>query len=339
MTDDWRGAADQAYREYAIYEASGGAEQKVASDGGLLSRSKVIVDHVIQQRTLAAKGQLLDFGCGNGGFLRAFAERFTGWDLDGAETDQRHHTELQSIPGFKRLHGVEIGDLPFGYDVISLVHVLEHLENPAQALAGLRDKANYDALLVVEVPAWRSNPFALMISDHASHFTAATLQKVVNASGWATEAAHEHWVPKELSLVASNNSGQCATPLDQLNYLDEHAALQSAVNWLSDAMAEARVVASKSANFGLFGSAIAATWLYQGMSDRVRFFVDEDPQRAGRTHLGLPIVSPDHVPSDADVFVGVSPAIASALLERLRFGSGRYHTISGQLASCNETVS
>ena len=98
-------------------------------------------------------------------------------------------------------------------------------------------------------------------------------------------------------------------------------------------MAEAQAISSGSANFGLFGSAIAATWLYQGMADRIRFFVDEDPQRAGRTHLGLPILAPDQVPADADVFVGVSPTISGVLLERLQSGPGRYHAVGGHRAS------
>ena len=337
VADDWRGAADQAYRDYAIYEAAGGAEQKVASDTGLQSRSKVIVDHLAQRRTLGASGRLLDFGCGNGGFLRAFAERFSGWQLDAAETDQRHIAELQTIPRFGRLHGVEIAELPGGYDAISLVHVLEHLENPSKALAALLGKAHDNALLFVEVPAWRSNPFALMIADHASHFTAASLQMVVNTSGWSAEEAREDWVPKELSLVAANGGDAAATD-DRLDYPSENEALQSAVRWLADVMAEAQGIASGSANFGLFGSAIAATWLYQGMSDRVRFFVDEDPQRAGRTHLGLPIFAPDQVPADADVFVGVSPTISGVLLDRLQSGPGRYHAVGGRRASSVATV-
>jgi len=206
VADDWRGAADQAYRDYAIYEAAGGAEQKVASDAGLQSRSKVIVDRIAQQRMLGASGRLLDFGCGNGGFLRAFAERYPQWQLEGAETDERNLAALQAIPGFELLHGVEIADLPGSYDAMSLIHVLEHIEDPAQALAALRRKASPEALMLVEVPSWRANPFALMIADHASHFTAQTLQMVVNASGWTAEEAREDWVPKELSLVAKNGA-------------------------------------------------------------------------------------------------------------------------------------
>jgi trans-aconitate methyltransferase len=338
VADDWRGAADQAYRDYAIYEAAGGAEQKVASVSGLQSRSKVIVERLAERRILAESGRLLDFGCGNGGFLRAFAERFPGWQIDGAETDQRHLAELKTIPRFERLHGVvDIGDLPGGYDAVSLVHVLEHIEDPAKALAALRAKANPGGLLFIEVPAWRSNPFALMIADHASHFTPATLQMVVNASGWTAVEAHGDWVPKELSLVAKHG-GEDAVAVTRLEYAEETEALQSAVRWLARVMAEGQAIASGSANFGLFGSAIAATWLYQGMSDRVRFFVDEDPQRAGRTHFGLPIFAPDEVPAESDVFVGVSPTISGVLLERLRSGPGRYHAVGGHRASSVATV-
>lgn len=332
VDDDWRAAAEAAYREYAIYEAGGGAEQKVASGSGLQSRSKVIVERLAQRQVLPASGAWLDFGCGNGGFLRAFAERFPSWQLEGAETDQRHLAELQSIAGFRRLHGVDVSQLSGFYEGVSLVHVLEHIAAPTPVLAALRGRTIPGGFLFIEVPSWRTNPFALMIADHASHFTPATLQMVVSASGWTAEAAREDWVPKELSLVA-RNGGEDAVAVAHLDYAEEKEALQSAVRWLAAVMGEAQQVASGSANFGLFGSAIAATWLYQGMSDRVRFFVDEDPQRVGRTHLGLPILSPEQVPAEADVFVGVSPTISGTLMSRLESGPGRFHAVSGLPAS------
>jgi len=326
VTADWRDAAAQAYRDYAIYESSGGAEQKVASDAGLLSRSEVIAGRLVAESSLPAEGKLLDFGCGNGGFLQAFAARFPEWKLDGAETDERHLARLREIPGFRQFCGVDADALTGGYDVISLVHVLEHLEDPAKVLAKLRGKTNAGGLLLVEVPAWRSNPFALMIADHASHFVPASLRMVVGAGGWSYRVVREDWVPKELSLLASNGSEVCADNPGMV-YAEEKEALQSAVDWLSATMAQARQIASSSASFGLFGSAIAATWLYQGVADRVRFFVDEDPQRVGRTHLGLPILSPEQIPDDAEVFVGVSPAISPALLGRLRSHPGHWHAV------------
>lgn len=338
VADDWRDAAVQAYRDYAIYEAAGGAEQKVASHAGLQSRSNVIVDRLAELQMLPASGRLLDFGCGNGGFLGAFAARFQGWKLDGAETDDRHIETLRAIPSFRRLYGVETDELPDKYDAISLIHVLEHLEDPAAVLATLRSKANPGCLLLVEVPSWRTNPFALMIADHASHFTPTSLHMVVGAGGWSCCVVQDNWVPKELSLTATND-GQSSSHFVPADYAEEKQALELAVDWLDATMDEAERIASSAENFGLFGSAIAATWLYQGMADRVRFFVDEDPQRAGRTHLGLPILTPDQVAADAEVFVGVSPVIGSALMKRLGSGPGRYHAAgkipaSGVAAVC-----
>jgi len=326
VSDDWRGAADAAYRDYAIYKAADGAEQKVAAGSGLESRSRVIVGRVAERNSIPAEGKLLDFGCGNGGFLRAFAERFPRWRLEGAEVNQRYQATLESIPGFGQLHDVEPAALPGGYDAISLIHVLEHLEAPSSVLAALHEKCRTDGLLLIEVPAWRSNPFALMISDHASHFTPVTLQMVVDASGWTSAMVTDEWVPKELSLVASRH-GEGAGAGAALNYDDEKRALHAAIGWLASVMDEAKRIASSSKNFGLFGSAIAATWIYQGVADRVRFFVDEDPQRVGRTHLGLPILSPDNVPADADVFVGMAPSVADRVVAKHRQGAGRYHGV------------
>lgn len=304
----------------------------MASPAGLQSRSSVIVDRLAERRVLPATGRLLDFGCGNGGFLSAFSDCFPSWELDGAETDDRHIETLRRISGFRHLYGVNAEELPENYDVISLVHVLEHLEDPAPVLATLRSKANPGGFLLVEVPSWRTNPFAVMIADHASHFTPESLRMVVSAGGWNCRRVHEDWVPKELSLL-SFYDGEESLPAPRLHYAEEKQALHSAVAWLAATMEEAKQIASSTDNFGLFGSAIAATWLYQGMPDRVRFFVDEDPQRAGRTHLGLPILSPGQVPADADVFVGVSPAIAPALLERLSSQPGRYHATGADLSS------
>jgi len=263
VADDWRDAAAQAYRDYAIYEAADGAEQKVASDAGLQSRSSVIVERLAELQALPASGRLLDFGCGNGGFLSAFAARFPGWELDGAETDDRHVEALRLISGFRCLHGVKADELPDKYDAISLVHVLEHLEDPASVLSILRSKAKPGGLLFVEVPSWRTNPFALMIADHATHFTPASLQMVVGAGGWSCGAAHEDWVPKELSLVAFSG-GQISSHSAPADYAEEKEALRSAIGWLAATMEGAKRIASSTENFGLFGSAIAATWLYQG---------------------------------------------------------------------------
>jgi hypothetical protein len=68
---------------------------------------------------------------------------------------------------------------------------------------------------------------------------------------------------------------------------------------------------------GLFGTSIAGTWLAAEAGDAVAFFVDEDPNRVGRSYLGKPVHAPADVPAGSRVFVGLPPAVAAGICTRL----------------------
>ena len=70
--------------------------------------------------------------------------------------------------------------------------------------------------------------------------------------------------------------------------------------------------------FGLFGTAIAATWLDAQTGNRARFFVDEDPNRTGKTHFGRPILAPKDLPRGATVFVALPEVLSGPISQRLR---------------------
>ena len=100
---------------------------------------------------------------------------------------------------------------------------------------------------------------------------------------------------------------------------EAHRDRAKAIAWLKDFIDCARKSAAGPAPFGLFGTAIAATWLWPAVSERVQFFVEEDPNRIGRTHMGRPILSPAQAPSGAVVFLALVPSIASSIRERLKY--------------------
>jgi len=155
-------AINDAYESYA---ASGGLEQKVASAQGLESRSQVLLDWLAATETVPERGNLLEIGCGLGGFLRTFSGRFPSWNFDAVEWDWRFLGELKKIQGFRSLHtdGLESVSKPFGF--FAMVHALEHFENPIRLLSSLRAKANPGALLLVQVMDWIENPFDLVVAD------------------------------------------------------------------------------------------------------------------------------------------------------------------------------
>lgn len=320
---EWRRNVEEIYRAYDTYAAAGGDEQKVLDAAGMSSRSRVLVEWLLSSGLVPANGEILDVGCGRGAFLAEFARSFRDWSLSGTEFDDRHVEVLRKLRRFKELQTARFADLQGEYDFIAMVHVLEHVEDPVACLSALRRLANEDALLLVQVPDWSENPFALGIADHATHFTPPVLVQVARMAGWEPVAAPSHVVPKELTLLArAGEIGSSDRSVDQATA----SRLEQCLNWLQGVRRQAKGLDGAAARFGIFGTAVAGTWL-AGCCERVDFFVDEDPSRIGRKHLGVPIFSPDQVPADADVFVGMAPVVSRRLAEKYSGVGARFHAV------------
>lgn len=310
----WQTEIAEIYRTYAIYSQSGGKEQKVFTSAGGISRSATLLDQVIRSVVPPSAGRLLDIGCGNGELLANAARLLPGWRLSGTELSDQHRKTIESIPGIEAFHSGE-GSLEAArgpFDLVTMVHCLEHIPNPAAMLDALQDKIGSSGHLVVEVPDFRRNPFDLLIVDHCTHFSPDRLSEVTESSGFALDLLRTDLVPKELTLIA--HSGVSAT--EKQNAGSDGNAGRQAVAWLGAVLGQARDCAARRP-FGLFGTAIAAQWLFGCLPDAVEFFVDEDPDRVGRESNGRPILSPAQLPPGASVFVPLAPAVAAAVCARL----------------------
>lgn len=103
----------------------------------------------------ATSGNLLDIGCGTGFFVkRTIDVGFKGYGIDFNERSisiGRKHFGIDTlykadIEGFKAMHP----DLKF--DVITMFHVLEHLEEPVKAIGEIKGILKKDGVLVIAVP-------------------------------------------------------------------------------------------------------------------------------------------------------------------------------------------
>lgn len=324
----WRKKVNSIYEKYDTYKAAGGKEQKIAEPipgGGLQARSEALVEWLSLLKKLPEEGGAIDIGCGRGSFLEAFGKRYPKWGLHGTEFDQKNSDLLRRIPGFQGLQTGGFQNISGHFDFLSMIHVLEHVEHPVSCLQVLREKAKPGALLLVQVPDWQANPFALAIADHATHFTPSSLLAVTKAAGWEAVMPVASVVPKELTLLV--RVGKVALGFPKTDSKGEESLLVGRLDWLGKVLRKARMISLKARPFGIFGTAVAGTWLAEHCRDHLRFFVDEDPDRIGGEHLGVPIVSPTQVPQDADVLIGMSPQIADRLLEKYKDSRARFHGV------------
>ena len=324
----WQAECREIYQSYAIYAQGGGAEQRVfdSSSGASASRSDQLLDRLAEVVEIQKRGRLIDIGCGNGGFLRSFSRRHSGWRLSGSEFDEKHRASIETIPGFEEFFSGDVRDLPGEFDICSLIHVLEHIEDPTRFLGSVRTKLKVGGLLVVELPSFQQNPFELLIADHATHFEPATIESLLAEARFTSLHVTGEWIPKELSIVA-----RVLPPIAERTRPTSEDHLSSAIHWLEAVRRHAQDVAQHAASFGIFGTSIAATWLFGELDGKAGFFVDEDPDRVGGKHLGLPIYRASNVPAGSDVYVVLPPKISTAVAARLGSSGVRYHSVPASL--------
>ena len=318
VTDkSWADESKEIYTRYDIYHQSGGIEQTVfnPATGKGRARSDAIVEGLMQTAKLPEKGRLLDVGCGNGAFLRACSRSLPGWVFCGSEFDTRHRATVETIRGVEKLYSGSLAEIPGEFDVISLVHVLEHIPAPSTFLKEVTGKLKPGGWLVVEVPDCCINPFFLLVADHASHFSPGSLTTVVARAGFEVLQANDKWVAKEISLLARKPS----EAISSIPACPPAQAEQTYNNWkfLNESIAKAQALVSRG-SFGIFGTSIGATWLDAQLKNAAAFFVDEDPHRTGKQHEGRAIHAVKDIPAGASVFIVLPSVLAEQIAARLR---------------------
>lgn len=320
VDDAWLEEAEKVYAEYAMYEhASQGAEQCVIAGDAFQTRSTAVLSAAFETFGAADRGKLLDYGCGNGATLRAAAQLLPTWRHAGYEPNVKDPDAITSIPGVDALYD-EVLPEHGPFDIVTMMHVLEHIPNPASCLERLASLLVTAGAIVIQVPYYARNPFELCIIDHCSHFSPSTLRAVCERAGLKVVFNSISVVRKEITVIATRADhalpacdGDAATRDG-----DEAADVRRSIGWLA-ALAKDAVgaAARRQGPFGVFGTSIAASWILSHLGDNVSFFVDEDPNRAGNSFMNRPVYAPADAPSEGECLIVLPSDIASEIAKRL----------------------
>jgi SAM-dependent methyltransferase len=335
LNEGWREQTERIYADYELNLLSGGTEKVIFSQNGALTRSERVLGAVQEVASLPTQGRMLDIGCGNGATLRAFGRRLPWWRLSGFEVNARTRDEVLSLPGVEGFVAGELEAVEGEFDCITLIHVLEHLPDPMAVLRWVRPHLAPGGLLVVQIPDIAANPLDLAVFDHSSHFDPPRLSAFMTALGFDTIEIGGH-VAKEITGVFRDSSRETTAVDRSEDAAEVEARVRADIGWLASTL-EAALDLAQEAPLGVFGTAVAGTWLAGRLGERVSFFVDEDPQRIGKRHIGLPVLAPAEVPPGSSVFIASTPRLAEEIRNRLTSAAAAWKPVSPPPLDATET--
>ena len=135
---------------------------------------------------------VLDVGAGLGFFLDACraqgCSQYLGLEPGGPQRE--HAVQVLGLGDNVRAQGLSDDTrLPFAPHLVTLFHVLEHLEDPGRALRQIARLMDPQGWLVIEVPDiradWRELGLHQVHISHRSYFCAQTLEVLLRNSGFS----------------------------------------------------------------------------------------------------------------------------------------------------------
>ncbi|MEK7465643.1 MAG: class I SAM-dependent methyltransferase [Patescibacteria group bacterium] len=142
------------------YEFNYGADGEGYGDENKWEFQKFATD----SKKFNVRGRLIDIGCGPGEFLKVASR--CGFDVFGVDFNELAIEKARSC-GFNNVKVGALSDIPrlfpgVVFDVASMFHVLEHLEDPALSIKEIKGILNSKGVLAIAVP--NSRRFFLTIN-------------------------------------------------------------------------------------------------------------------------------------------------------------------------------
>ncbi|MEX2150242.1 MAG: class I SAM-dependent methyltransferase [Steroidobacteraceae bacterium] len=185
----------------------------------LLPGWKAFMDqHVMRGLPAAARGELLDVGCGNGAFLKLAAS--AGWSVCGIDTDPAAIAVARGEGLDVQIGGIEVLTQEKEiFDWITLNHVIEHAHDPVSVLRACIRLLKPNGHLWLESPNYDSHGRAvfgeywrgLETPRHLVLFNTQSMRDILLSLN-LRNVRHADWMPQRGWMFQASKNLKCGLP-------------------------------------------------------------------------------------------------------------------------------
>ena len=280
----------------------------------VISRDAFIVNEVDKSLKLKKNGDFIDIGCGTGNFLEAFKEKKRFWNLDAQDLSKLHIKKLRKKLNLEKFYHCPIENIKKKYDLISINHVLEHIQKPLEFVNNIHYLLKDNSYLIIRVPNLAFVHSDLTMLDHCSHFTKNSIEQLIHISKFNCYRKLKGINENELFYVLKKDNSKNIKKIKK-NLLFSTIRFVKKIIKRSKSFEE-RIIKDKKNLIGAFGIGTSSFFLNSLLKDKIKFFVDEDPSKINKYYLNKKIYSIKAYPENSNIYVWVQNKHISNLIKK-----------------------
>ncbi|MEJ6473062.1 class I SAM-dependent methyltransferase [Pseudoalteromonas piscicida] len=262
---------DDIYKNYQPYSLNQGKEQQNFSASIPFTRCVKLIKNCFNYLKDKDVCNYLDIGTGSGAMLQAVESEHQDWTKYAQDISDNNADLLIDKYSLVDFYS-SLSDVTLNFDVITLIHVLEHIEDVDGFLTELGGILSNSGIAIIQVPAIEENIWDFAIFDHISHFSRQGLEALLSQY-FDIVTFPEEQIAKEITVIVSNPRRKPRTYIRN-NRADKHTEFNQKQGQIRSLE-----------NVYVLGTGPAACFCASLLGSRLLGFLDEDPDKIGKSLL------------------------------------------------------
>jgi hypothetical protein len=272
------------YQNYHVMDDSPSRDKIDFNAARPASRSGIVIENLKQLGIFHRGTSVLDYGCNRGAFVALLGQG----DHAGYDVSEHYRPIIEKL-GYS--YFTPSARPPKSrFDLLTLIHVAEHLEDIPQALDNGLQALKDGGLVVIQVPDLMNQPTDCYVMDHCSHFHPESLDRAMAMAGLEPAFRMARLLPGELTGIYRRRTGTISKATQPFSTLNDSAFVR-----LVQTLEEGEKILSNRKLDGdtcfVYGGGLVGSLVASVLSGQVKAFIDDNSHLVGKEVLGLPVTS------------------------------------------------
>lgn len=309
------------YKKYEGFTKFQSKDQKKYFAGQFSDRCNIIYNKLLK-KIIKKNNIILDYGSSNGAMIEPLINEKKTFLIEACDIKNILSSKIKKNKKFikfnfsKNFFSNKNSDNR--YDLITLIHVFEHLTNPLASLKSLSNKLNKSGKIFIQIPNFIENPYDLTVYDHTAHYTKESIFNIAMYAGLKVEKLFTNIIDCEFSILLSKNNQRNNKKVIVNNRYAFNKVLKNydkSINWLKKQIFSLK--GPKELN--ILGTSISATWIYSNFKNKKIKFYEEDTTKKNKFHIKKKInILKDNDKKNIFIFFPFAPIKLLKILKRYK---------------------